>query len=255
MDKDLYRLHAKLPIYWRHVGQAKNIIKQALNVPGTWAVSCSGGKDSVLLLYLCLDVGWKGPVLYFYYDEMPPENNEFIKKLTSTLGLELHLLHVPGEWDAYKKVGHFFVFPETPEEKKAASEIARSYKRAVTEYVTELGWAGQFLGLSGHESRPRKMMLAKKGPIYKTRERGGIWTACPLANWTGRDVWAYTFEHDIPYLPRYDIAEDPETHRSEETYFIAESAWRHGMAARLKKENPDEFNRLVYLWPEIRRYV
>jgi len=35
-------------------------------------------------------------------------------------------------------------------------------------------------------------------------EKHGLWKANPLADWTERQVWAYIFQHDIPYNLLHD---------------------------------------------------
>ncbi|MCO5314605.1 MAG: phosphoadenylyl-sulfate reductase [Solirubrobacterales bacterium] len=35
-------------------------------------------------------------------------------------------------------------------------------------------------------------------------ERFGIWKVNPLADWSEREVWAFIYEHDIPYNPLHD---------------------------------------------------
>jgi 3'-phosphoadenosine 5'-phosphosulfate sulfotransferase (PAPS reductase)/FAD synthetase len=254
MDSEVYRLHAKLPVFRWRVERSVEIVRQALAVPGVWALSFSGGKDSVAMLDLCIRAGWRGPLFHFWYDETPGENTELALSMAEKHGLELHLLHVPGAWDVFREVGHFFVHPETPEEKAATRRMLAGYKKAVNDYAASQGWAGQFLGLRKAESRARDITLAKKGSLYQTKGRAG-WTCCPLAGWSARDVWAYIITHELPYLSRYDAADDPERERSETTWLAAESLWRYGMAARLKREKPEEFNRLTARWPEIRRYT
>ncbi len=39
-------------------------------------------------------------------------------------------------------------------------------------------------------------------------ERRGIWKVNPLAAWTGKDVWNYISEHDLPYHPLHDQGYD-----------------------------------------------
>lgn len=252
--REYYRLIAKLPAYKRRVREALDVVKQALSHGGTWAISFSGGKDSTSLLHICLSVGWRGPLFHFWYDETPTANTKMAWRMAEEHGLQLHLLHVPGAWDVYRELGHFFVHPSTPEEKKAAGRMLREYKRRVNEYVKAQGWTGQFLGLRKAESKARALMLRRKGFIYQTDDRETL-TACPLANWRACDVWAYIFEHDLPYLEHYDRVADPERERSETTWLAAESLWRHGMAARLRRENPEEFWRLAEKWPEIVAYT
>jgi 3'-phosphoadenosine 5'-phosphosulfate sulfotransferase (PAPS reductase)/FAD synthetase len=254
MDKELYRLHAKLPIFRRHVERSFDIVRQVRAITGTWALSISGGKDSVAMLDLCIRAGWRGPLFHFRYDETPGENTKMAQAMAERHNLELHQLHVPGAWDVFREVGHFFVNPETPEEIAATRRMLAGYKKDVNEYVATQGWTGQFLGLRRAESRSRGIILTRKGALYKTHDRG-TWTCCPLADWSGRDVWAYTITRNLPYLSRYDTADDSERERSETTWLAAEALWRYGMAAQLKRDNPEEFYRLAAKWPEIRRYI
>ena len=39
-------------------------------------------------------------------------------------------------------------------------------------------------------------------------EKRGIWKFNPLAHWTGKDVWRYVHEHDLPYHPLHDQGYD-----------------------------------------------
>lgn len=251
-----YLLHARLPAFRKKAERSKEIVRQALAaVPGVWGLSFSGGKDSTALLHLCLEAGWRGPVLHFRFRETPEENEAFVRRVTEELGLALYLLDVPGAWDVYERTGSFFVSPGTPEEKKAVREMLRAYKETVNRYVEEEGWVGQFLGMRKGESRRRLMILtAKGGPLYQTRDRTA-WTCCPLADWNGRDVWAYLLSRNLPYLPRYETAEDPERERSEVTWLASSGIWRHGQGARLKRERPEEFKRLAARWPDLEKYV
>lgn len=254
IDREVYRLRAKLPVYRRRVMTAINNVKAALTIPGDWAVSCSGGKDSMALLEICLLAGWAGPLFHFYYDETPGENTEMVRRAAQQYGLELYLLKVPGAWEVYEKAGRFFVVPETAEEKRLVNGMLRGYKKDINEYVQDRGWAGQFMGLRKAESRIRRIILIKKGGLYKTNDREA-WTCCPLSGWDAADVWSFTLERNLPYLSCYEKAEDPERERSETTWLAAESIWRYGMAARLKKDRPEEFNKLAARWPEIRMFV
>ncbi|MGQ9824639.1 MAG: phosphoadenosine phosphosulfate reductase family protein [Desulfotomaculales bacterium] len=253
--KEESRLYAKLAVFKNRVEKAKEIIRKALaDVPGTWALSFSGGKDSTALFYLCLEVGWRGPVLHFYFPETPEENTAFVETLTEKHGLELHLLQVPGAWDVYTETKSFFVTPNTPEEEAAKKKMLKDYKRVINSYIDAQLWSGQFLGMRKNESKTREIALKSKGFLYRTRDRK-TWTCCPLYNWEARDVWAFIFSRNIPYLHCYDKATGPEKERSEIVWLACERAWSNGQIAWLKKERPDEFRRLMFIWPDLQKYV
>lgn len=255
IDYERHRVYSKLPVFKRRVNHSLEVIEKAMSIHGPWAVSCSGGKDSVAMLDLCLTTGWHGPLFHFYYDETPSANTRMVRGLAEKHCLDLHILKVPGAFDVYRDVGHFFVHPITEVEKKAVNKMLNGYKKIINQYINAQGWTGQFIGLRKAENRrTRGIMLKKKGYIYQTSNRD-TWAACPLANWRTEDVWAYTLSRNLPYLKVYDKADTPEQERSEITWLAAESLWRHGMAARLRIENPKEFYRLADIFPEMRYFV
>lgn len=233
-----YLAHARGPLFRRRVTEAADIIANVIaDHPGAWAVGCSGGKDSTALLDLCVGVGWRGYVFYFTYPETPEANTVQVTRLAEKYGLPVHTFIVPGAWDVYAEVGHFFARPETRAERRATNAMLRGYKRIANEQATTAGYAGQFWGLRSAESPLRGMMLSQKGNCYRAEGRS-CWTCCPLVHWTARDVWAYLVSRDLPWLPRYDRSEDRECERSEITWLAAESLWRRGQGQRLRMEDP-----------------
>lgn len=246
------RLHARLPAHRRAVGRARDRIREALEtVPGTWAVCCSGGKDSAALLDVAVEAGWRGPVFTFRYRETPEENVELVKALADRHGLGTDTLNVTGAFDAFDRVGHFFATPSTDEERAAVRWMNNAYKREVGVHQEARGWAGIMMGLRKDESRVRRMTLSKKGALYRTETRS-CWTCCPLLDWSGRDVWARIASADLPYLDRYDEAEDRVLERSEETW-LAVDCWRWGMAAEMKRRDPTRWHALVAEYPDLAR--
>lgn len=254
-EREAYRLHAKLPVFRRRVAAACAVVRRAMaEHPGVWAVSMSGGKDSTALLALCLDAGWRGPVFHFWCAETPPENTASVASLAARFGLRLDTAHVPGEWDAYDAVGHFFAHPETPEEKTAARAAVRGYKAGAARAAAEAGYAGLFMGMRVEESRARAIVCARKGAVYRTADRAAA-TALPLARWTARDVWAWHLARGLPWLARYDLAapEDGgrERERSEPAWLVCDRVWQHGQGPRMRESDPALWARLVARWPEL----
>jgi phosphoadenosine phosphosulfate reductase len=54
------------------------------------------------------------------------------------------------------------------------------------------------------EQSPTRANTAK----LERDEKRGIWKLSPLADWSGKDVWNYIFEHDLPYNPLHDHGYD-----------------------------------------------
>lgn len=252
-EHETYRLHAKLPAYGRAVQRAQDVVRHALDeVQGKWAVGCSGGKDSVALTHLALSAGWRGDLFHFHFEETPPENTAMVIALADRFGVGVETALVQGDFETLRRIGHFFAMPETADEKAAVREGERRYKAEVESAARRAGYAGLFWGLRKEESRARAITLAKYGMLYRAKTRE-TWTACPLATWSARDVWAYLIAHELPWLPVYDASEDRERERSETTWLGFDQVWLNGQGQRLRERDPALWVRLCLKWPELRR--
>ncbi len=250
-----YRAHALLPPFRRRVESALATIRTALEEhPVVWAVACSGGKDSAALLALAVEAGWRGPVLFLRYRETPGENERLAGDIAARYGLALDVLDVPGAWDVFDAVGYAFRTPTLPVERSVTAAMLRNYKTVAEAHAVARGWGGEFWGLRRQESVVRAISLARTGTTYTVRDRSTV-TCCPLATWTGRDVWAYTVTRDLPWLSRYDWpGEDRERIRSETTWLAAEGLWRHGQAERMRRFDPETWTTAVVRYPEIQTW-
>jgi 3'-phosphoadenosine 5'-phosphosulfate sulfotransferase (PAPS reductase)/FAD synthetase len=179
-----------------------------------------------------------------------------VHNLTKRYGLTLHSFIVPGAWDVYAKVGHFFTRPMTVEEREATNAMLSGYKRAAAGEAEAANYIGLFWGLRSKESSQRGMTLARKGTCYRVADRS-TWTCCPLANWSAVDVWAYLISRELPWLARYGMSNimSREAERSEPTWLAAESLWRKGQCQRLQEGGRGEFNALLLRFPELRRLI
>lgn len=246
-EKEKYQLYANLPVYRKHVNEAINSIKKAYKQANRWVICYSGGKDSTVLLDLCVKCGNVKDMLFGKYRETPRENIEMAENMAKKYDLRLHIIELPGAFDVYEKVGHFFTEPKTEEERKWTNWMLKEYKNVMNEYI-EGKWEGQFLGLRMKESKSRLFALSKKKDLYRTKDRN-IWTCTPLYRWDGNDIWAYILENDLPYLKIYDnTIQDREHTRSEPTFLASEAIWRHGHGEFIKKYYPD-------IWIQIKQMM
>lgn len=253
-EREQYRLYGQLPIHGRRKARSIEIIRDAIaNVPGEWGVGISGGKDSVALAHLCRETGWRGRLFHFRFDETPPENTALAHRLADDFETSIVDALVPGDFATFAKLGHFFAIATTTEEHHAVLEGERRYKSAVESAAVEAGFVGLFWGMRKQESRARAITLAKFGTLYRARSRT-TWTCCPLADWNGRDVWAYLLAHDLPWLSIYDDAENRERERSETTWLGFEELWRRGQGRRLRDRDPVLWRRLCLKYPDLHKW-
>ena len=201
-----YYLHSQLSAYRKKLNNTILTIKQVLcEHPGIWVVSYSGGKDSTVMLDLCYQAGWRGPILWQSYGDIEtlPDNRRMAEWASRHYGLEVIEKQAPGEFEIYRQLGHFFIEAETPEEKAAVRRWYRWAFGELDKFVRKQGWTGQFLGLRMEESHQRRMVLGHRGGLYYASSRK-TWTCCPLYHWTGKDVWAYLVSNNLPWAKIYD---------------------------------------------------
>lgn len=257
-ERERYLLHACSDRFGRRVTRATTHISNALrDHPGEWVVSFSGGKDSACVLDLCVRAGWHGPLLWQSYGdtETMPGNREMVEWAARHYDLEVIEHEAPGELEVYDEVGHAFMEATTPEERRAVRTWWDRSFREMEQYVRELGVTGMFWGMRIEESAARQKHLARRGPTYWVKDRG-VWTCCPIWQWSGADVWAYLVSREIPWNPIYDAAgEDRERIRNDVVFLSGSGSIRHGQFAHWKRHAPELFAKLARKWPDIRTWV
>lgn len=253
-EREKYLLQSRLRSFTRRVEEAKGLVRAALEtVPGTWAVSCSGGKDSTVLLGVAIEAGWRGPVFHFRHPETPAENTALVHDLARCFDLEVVEAPTPGAWEVYERIGRFFDLPETPDEKAEVRRMLNGYKAASAAALEATGAVGAFWGMRAQESRQRKIIMAKKGDLYRVQDRS-TWTSNPIRWWSVRDVWGFTVSRDLPCLRIYDIDDNREHVRSEVTWLAAPHLWAKGQAQKMRDQDIVTFEALCQRWPNLRDY-
>lgn len=124
----------------------------------------------------------------------------------------------------------------------------------IEEYRLQRGSPGVYLGLRKDESRGRLMNRAMRGLIY-TKSNGE--TVCqPIADWSGKDVYAYFFSNSIEPLPLYRCIghhKDPE--RLRKSWWIMGQHSAKGAAIWLKTYYPSLWVRLCVAIPDATQYA
>ena len=248
IDREAYRLHAKLPIYQRHIDQAKEIIGGVLRHVKSPYVAFSCGKDSSVLAHLVLSIHPGTPLRFLSSGETRLVHNvddvlAYFKKLGGVI----------------QEINVDRVFSE--EWKDATWTEQRKAGNKDMELLNDQEYDCIFMGLRAGESRNRKISLYncqdKDLPPfchrYVTGKRRDMIRCCPLAQWSTEDVGAYILQHDIPFLDWYALHERGFKERT--TARLTGDAVRQNALFWLKKYKPDNFYKLANRFPEFRMYV
>lgn len=205
----------KLPAFKRKVAQAKQFIKQALEISPA-IVSISWGKDSTVMLHLAQQI--KPDILAVHYAS--PESHsgitsnfpEVIDNYLDRFNTNYRYLVAEPDW-AF-----------TP----------NTVKDRVHSIVNTDDYRMDLIGVRADESRERKLAIKKYGVIHQYST--GLWRCFPLAYWKTRDIWAYTILHELPYLMAYNYSDRTNPHA---VFWFSQN--KHRVAEQrevVKKYNP-----------------
>ncbi|MEM3466024.1 MAG: phosphoadenosine phosphosulfate reductase family protein [Candidatus Jordarchaeales archaeon] len=162
-------------------------------------VACSFGKDSLAVLWLCLQENPNIPVVFNNTGVEYFETLEFKEQLARDW--RLNLIETKPEtsyWQVMESLkgriddGRKWV-------NKCCYELKeKPFKRVVREY----GFKFCFTGLTALESRARMWVACERGMQYYSR-KDGVTKVHPILYWTPEEVWRFTREKGIPVNPAY----------------------------------------------------
>lgn len=221
---------AKLAGFKRKVDKSKELIKKAIDVAPAY-VSCSWGKDSIVMLNLVQDI--KPDILVLHYAS--PE---------SAAGITANFPDVIARYREqfphtnYRELVALPEWANTPDTipDRLALILPPEYKLA-------------FVGLRKQESRPRRIALRKYGTLhqYQSGNQRGTWRCCPLADWRTEDIWTYIISRNLPYLDTYDkhpSGTNARTNPHARFWYNKDTMLSQSERAALRKHNPELDNYL-----------
>ncbi len=184
--RQMFLLWSKRPEFAKLVVDTTCIIRCYVK-KGKCVVAFSGGKDSIVMLHLALQVDPEIDV--FLWDQgsclMPREVHAEILGNAAKLGVKNLLV---GSAPVQEN-------PDLPESPFLWGVSHRAHYAVIARFRRERGWVTQLVGLRVEESCSRKRVCSKprRGEVY------------PLDQWSWRDVWAYIVSRDLPYPRLYDV--------------------------------------------------
>lgn len=194
------------------------------------AVALSGGKDSVAMAHR---VAQHCRPLLLHNDSglELPESLPTCRALAAQLGLDLAVTR----GDARAEVAAGIVVGTD------------ALSVPVQTYIREHAIGLEFVGLRREESRNRRMLIGRYGPVHDSK-RWGCLVAWPMRAWRTADVWAYLSDNELPVHPAYTRT-DWHGERNAIRVSWAYDPARHedGDAAYLRRYYPDLFRELRHL--------
>ena len=246
-EKEMYLLHSQTKGYKRRVEEAMQETQKAIKeIDGNHVLSYSGGKDSTVMLDICMKCGFKGDLIQFFYSEYenPIMNLDMADMMSKKYGLKLYRLKCYSSKEAWDEAGRFFVVPSNVLEKSLVRKVAADFGKQSSKISQENEYNLHFIGMRKVESKQRRMTLGNKGLTYYANTRKSF-TCCPIGKLKDDDIWAYIVSNHLPYISCYDNSLfDRRKIRNELTYFCTREAIFQGVVETYKFIYPEIFNKL-----------
>ena len=234
---------------------AEREVDKMLTACPTARICWSSGKDSTVLVHLMrVRMGLDTPVMSLCTDLELPGTLEYTRVAAAAMGVEVEIIEPTQSFWAWV-VAHASELRVDEEVTRGHSKIGGLWDQAMDAWAERVGAQGIFWGLRKEESRGRKMNHAMRGSTYQMAD--GRWRSAPLIHWTGRDVYAYAYAHEVPLHPVYGClrfhAQDPSR--------LRKSMWLPGeFAARgeivwLRTYYPSLYERLREVMPDASRWT
>lgn len=181
--------------------RAKQLIRLYAHSPST-CVSCSFGKDSLVVTFLAVQENQKIQVVFENTGIEFPETIRLRDKITSSWGLNYVEL---------KPSTTFFKVNDMILKRKLRLDDGRKHSNICCYHLKEKPfdlWRKQqacsrsFTGVTALESRHRMFVACKKGMDYYA-VRSGFAKVHPIMFWTEQEVWQFTRDNALPVNEAY----------------------------------------------------
>lgn len=250
--KQFYLLHSKSRQFKYKLSKTKEFICDKIGTHIKPYVAYSTGKDSLCLLHLALQ--FKADIDVMYHDSKVelPENKNLLKKMVDRFDLNLHIIESPIDvLSRYKNKGVFY------------AGGCKDYAWTVAMMQPINKWAKKnendlaFIGLRKEESKRRFYMLCRNGEYFYC-QKNDIYQCYPLADWKGKDIFAYLFGYNLdefihPAYYKDRLVNNPEQIRT--SWFCDPTMITMGQMNWLKLYYSDIFQKLSDQFPIIRSYL
>lgn len=185
------------------LAETKEVIKHHFDEFGyKVAVAFSGGKDSEVVLYLCLQVNPKVPVVFNNTGVEYPETSAFVTQIAADWNLNIKITHPEKSfWECIKQYG----FPNRSKARASGSKAPCCYwlkEKPMFLAIRENGWLGYFTGETAVESWQRMFWARDRGICFHLKKEK-VCKIKPILWWTEAEVLAFIERQRLPLNPVY----------------------------------------------------
>ncbi|ODU10097.1 MAG: hypothetical protein ABS84_04300 [Rubrivivax sp. SCN 71-131] len=192
---------------------------------GVVAIGVSGGKDSIAMLHMVAQ-HVHPHVIYNDSGLETPEAMPLVRGMCEKYGLPMTI----AKGDAISL-------------DLAGADTNRAIVGPVRAALQSIDAVAEFVGLRSSESKTRRIVIAKHGPIHASK-RYGCLIAWPMRKWSSADVFAYIHEHALPLHPIYDRATDQERDTTRVSWVYDSAFDRWGAVEIVRRHYPQVYQRL-----------
>lgn len=225
MDKKTALLYAQLKPYKALVNKTSGFIRWALERVENPYVACSFGKDSAVMLHLCLKHRPDIPVRFASHPETRIlDNYDEVISLWVEKGINYQEIYCDGGLVKVKNA-----------------------QRNALDALNEK-WDSFFVGIRMQESFGRRVSLKKHGIFHKLKSTGRI-KISPMADWTEKEISVYILANNLPVLNKYKL----EGFSARTTSGIPRTNIEECLIS-LKQRDIQGYNKLCELFPDTKYF-
>lgn len=190
LEKRKFQLHAETGDFQDRIRQARDWIHRIFDRFQQPNLNYSGGKDSLVMLHLVTDCGYRPDVYHFDNGVLRvPGNVDFVRNSVDRIAPECRLVVRSSAAANSEKM--------VTEEGHGYNGFWGWYRQLQEDY----GWDVRLVGIRAAESNERRDRVEPDGlPVVQEE----YVAAFPIHRLTTRDIWAYIVDHDLSYHSIYD---------------------------------------------------
>jgi 3'-phosphoadenosine 5'-phosphosulfate sulfotransferase (PAPS reductase)/FAD synthetase len=222
--------------YQTAINDAHKIVKEAVKQSkGNIALGLSAGKDSVCMLDIVAQ--YCKPLIIWNDSGLEmPENESIVKQCAERYDLKYVI--AKGDILSYRKQENWNKDKKCNDAEDELT-IYGPIKETLKEYNIDL----EFIGLRIEESKRRKMLILKYGPIHQSI-KWNCSVAWPMRYWKAADCHAYIDEHKLILHPLYLKTKWQERDKIRVSWSWPICFENRGALTLLKFEYPELFRKL-----------